>query len=143
MESWARRNIAEFPDRVAEARGVEVWSDARGRRVPTTTITSHVGTGECLGGVSFLELAAPRREPADRDEDDPPDQYVFGAGPEYAKWFAERDRRAIKLPADAVDTGYHRGAEHHWLSPDRARAYVGSRQSVDLWPRSVQTRGCA
>jgi hypothetical protein len=30
-----------------------------------------------------------------------------------------------------------------WLSTDRQRAFVGSEQGVEVWPRTVDPLGCA
>jgi hypothetical protein len=47
------------------------------------------------------------------------------------------------LPADAEDTGYHRGDSRLWLAPDHNRAFVGTVDSVAVWPRTMQPLGCA
>lgn len=138
VESWARCDIAEFPESVAADRHVEVWTDASGRRVPTTTIVSSSG-GDCVPGATFLRLGVPGRDPRNADSEE---TYVGGAGPEYAEFFAEPYRRDVALPPDAVDTGYQRDGQHVWLSPDHQRAYVVRIDRVELWPRTVQTLAC-
>lgn len=49
VESWARCDLADFPDAVSEARGVQVWSDRDADRVPTTT-WSRPGGPSTAGG---------------------------------------------------------------------------------------------
>jgi len=59
IETWARCDIAEFPDEIAQSRGVQIWSDASGRRLPTTTISSSAGPGHCdWESMTFLQLGA-------------------------------------------------------------------------------------
>lgn len=47
------------------------------------------------------------------------------------------------LPIDAEDTGYQRGGGRLWLAPDYSRAFVGTADSVAVWPRTIQPLGCA
>jgi hypothetical protein len=69
--------------------------------------------------------------------------YVGNADPDLSKWFAEPYRRHVDLPGDAIDTGYHSGDQHLWLSVDRKRAYVGDRHDVELWPGMTMELACA
>lgn len=130
LESWARCDLSEFPDAVAEANGTQVWTDESGARVPTGTIKSYPGPEHCdWQDMTFLHLgkAVYVREP---------DRYL-------REFFAEPYDPRLPLPAHAVDTGYARGGEQLWLSPDQQRAYVGVRTEVDLWPRTVEPLLCA
>ncbi len=138
VESWARCNIAEFPDAVAAQRHVQVWTDDRGQRLSTTRIVSFPGV-DCVPDSTFLELGIPGRDPSNADSRD---VYVFGAGTEFKKFFTEPSRADVDLPKDAVDTGYERGGRHLWLSADHKRAYVADRNRVQLWPRTVKQLAC-
>ena len=139
VESWARCNIAEFSARVAADRNVQIWTDATGRRLPTTTIVSSAG-GSCVPGATFIRLGVPGKDIGDAESQE---TYVAGAGPEYADFFNEPYRRDVSLPPDAVDTGYSRDGQHLWLSPDHRRAYIVRSDRVELWPRTTQLLGCA
>lgn len=130
LESWARCDLSEFPDAVAEASGVEVWTDESGARVPTTRITSSPGPEHCgWQDMTFLYLAGAA--------------YVREPDPDLADWFAESYDPSRPLPSAAADTGYERDGEQLWLSPDGQRAYVGSRDDVELWPRADRELACA
>jgi hypothetical protein len=135
MESWARCNPSEFPDQVTRERGLEIWTDDTGKRVPTYRVVSSAGPEHCdWTSMRFLNL----------DESDRP--YVREPDPEYLDdYFAEDFRARVKLPDNAIDTGLNHGTEHLWLSADRKRAYIGSRgaATVELWPRTTQPFGCA
>ena len=47
-----------------------------------------------------------------------------------------------ELPADAIDTGYHRGSRQLWLSSDRAVAFVVDGDRVQAWPSPPDVFGC-
>lgn len=135
VESWARCDIAEYPVGVAEERGWQVWTDSRGRRVSTAVVASRAG-GDCLPGVTFLELDRLR------EDESPPRTYAARADA-YPDHVAEPFREDVALPGDAVDTGYEHEGRHLWLSADGERAYVGTVDHVELWPRVVEGLGCA
>lgn len=132
VESWSRCDVAEYPDEVTDDLDYEFWSDAAGRRRPITEIVSYSG-GDCVTGTRFLELGRRGQDPV---------TYVAN-GNSWPDYFAEPYRRDVPLPADAVDSGLTHDGEHLWFSPDRKRAYVGDEDHVGLWPRTVQTLGCA
>lgn len=69
--------------------------------------------------------------------------YVRDPLPELADYFAEPYRADVALPDDAVATGYQRGGKRLWLSADGGLAFVGTPDSVEAWPRTVQPLGCA
>lgn len=57
VESWARCDWAELPPELAEALGLDVWTDASGRRVPTTRAASSRGPEHCnWDDMTFLSL---------------------------------------------------------------------------------------
>lgn len=134
-ESWAHCNPSELPDKALRTGGLEIWTDAEGRRVATDQIQSGRGAEHCgWTAMTFLTL-----------NDDQEHQYVRRAKREYVgDYFDERYRAAVPLPKDAIDTGYRRDGRHLWLSADRTRAYVGKPgAAVELWPRTTQLLACA
>ncbi|MBW9210167.1 hypothetical protein KV100_10900 [Mumia sp. zg.B21] len=128
VESWARCDYAELPEDVAEAAGVQVWSDATGR-VSTRRITSYAGAEHCAWEhMTFLKLGKA--------------EYVREPDASLADFFAGPYASSVALPPDARDTGFRRGSDHLWLSADGAWAYVGSGERVERWPRVVERLGC-
>ena len=69
--------------------------------------------------------------------------YVRNPQPDLADFLATPYEEHADLPAHAVDTGYERNGDRLWLSTDKQRAFVGSRQGVEVWPRTVEPLGCA
>lgn len=135
VESSARCDVVEYPDGLAESRGVEVWTDADGRRVTSQTVSSTTSDGrDCLErGDRTLRLS----------EGDDDDRAYLADSRNHPDAVDEPSRTDAALPADAVDTGWTHGAEHLWVSADRRRAYVGTPERVDVWPRLVDGFGCA
>lgn len=130
VESWAHCDFSELPRSFTDSIGLQVWTDSDGRAVPTTTIESWTGPQHCdWQSMTFLHVGKA--------------EYVRDPHPELADFFAEPYDEHTELPADAVDTGFQRDGEHLWLSPDKRRAYVGTRDDVEAWPRTVQPLGCA
>ncbi len=131
VESWARCDLSEFPDSVAAANfGQLIWTNAAGERVPTGRIVSAPGPAHCdWQAMTFLQLG---------DEA----VYVRQPDPDLHRHFAEPFDPRLPLPDGAVDTGYQRAGDRLWLSTDRQRAYVGNRQSVELWPRTIEQLAC-
>ncbi|WP_446665216.1 LptM family lipoprotein [Flexivirga sp. B27] len=130
IESWARCDLSEFPDEVTDQAGLQIWSDASGHRAPTTRLVSWQGPEHCQWqDMTFLEMGKAT--------------YVRAPSPDVREFFDAAYRSDIPLPANATDTGYHRDGRHLWLSPDKQRAYVGSPDHVEQWPRTIQQLGCA
>jgi hypothetical protein len=130
VESWAHCDYAELPQSLADSLGLQVWSDAAGRPVPTSTVASWRGSSHCdWQSMTFLVLGKAT--------------YVRAPQPDLEEYFAEPYVEHADLPATAVDTGFEHDGEHLWLSPDRQRAFVGTADDVELWPRTVQPLGCA
>ncbi|MGI3784690.1 MAG: hypothetical protein ACRYG2_28350 [Janthinobacterium lividum] len=133
VESSARCDVVEYPDGLAESRGLEVWTDATGRRVSSQIISSDTSDGDCLTrGTRTLRLAdgaAASRE-------------YLAHGEAYPDHVGEPYRADVALPPDAVGSGYSHGDERLWFSPDGSRAYVGGPDRVELWPRETQVLGC-
>ena len=67
----------------------------------------------------------------------------FGDPIQYPDHFAVPYDSDADLPADAHDTGYQRGGRHLWIAADNSRAFVGNRDSVAAWPRTIQPFLCA
>jgi hypothetical protein len=137
VESWARCDFAELPEAVAELVGLQIWTDATGRRVPTSRVESQPGSEHCdWQDMTFLSL--------DGGDFGEGETYVRKPHPDYyPDYFAEPYVAAQDLPAGARDTGYELDGRHLWISVDRRRAYVGTRDSVESWPRTTQLLGCA
>ena len=137
VESWARCDWAEFPPALVEEMGLQVWSDRSGRRVPTSRLVSSAGPEHCdWQDMTFLSL--------DGGSLDGGQSYVAHPHPElYPDWFRVAYAEGVELPADATDTGYERDGRHLWLAKDRSRAFVGTEESVDVWPAQTQPLGCA
>ena len=129
VESWAQCDLSELPRAVTDRAGVLIWTDSDGAPVPTSTVVSWPGPEHC----------------------DWQDSTVLGVGkarywrrpPHYlADSLDGRYVAATPLPAGAEDTGFARGGEHLWLAADGHAAYVGSRRSVEVWPREARPIGC-
>ena len=130
VESWARCDLSELPRSYTDSIGVQVWTDDSGAPVPTRTVHSYAGPEHCnWQSMTFLEL---------RDG-----VYVRDPLPEVADFFDTPFRADTALPADAVATGYRRDGQRLWLSADGTQAFVGTRGSVESWPRTARPLGCA
>lgn len=138
LESWARCDLAELPPAVADEAGVQVWTDAAGRRMDTSRVKSYAGARHCnWEHMTILVLN-------DRNPERPPARvYVANAGPDLQEYVAEPYDADVALPATAIDTGYHRAGRHLWLAADRRRAYVGTPDRVELWPLASPDLRCA
>ena len=92
--------------------------------MPTTTIESWKGPEHCdWQSMTFLHLGGA--------------VYVRNPQPDLADFFATPYEEHADLPAHTVDTGYERNGDRLWLSTDRQRAFVGSEQGVEAWPRTI------
>lgn len=130
VESWAHCDYSELPRSFTDGLGLQIWTDADGRPLPTTTIESWEGPEHCdWQSMTFLHLGAA--------------VYVRNPHPDLADFFATSYEEHADLPADAVDTGYERNGDRLWLSTDRQQAFVGSKQRVEAWPRTIEPLGCA
>jgi len=137
VESWARCDWAELPPALAEGLGLQVWTDSSGRRVPTTRIASSRGPEHCnWEDMTFLNV--------DGGDLDGGQTYLehpqLSLYPDYLKVpYLPR----TELPANGEDTGYRYNGRHLWLAPDQSRAFVGTPDSVAVWPRTTEPLGCA
>lgn len=136
VESFATCNPFELPDAVTDALGVQVWTNEKSERVPTTAIQSAQGPTHCnWESATFLTLG---RQQYIRD----PDGVVSGgiSNPSFRTTF---DGNAA-LPVDATDTGYRLDGQALWMAADKLSAYVvGADGKVERWPAPVEQVGCA
>ena len=115
-----------LPRSSTDSLGLQIWSDSSGRKVPTTTIESWRGPEHCdWQSLTFLYLG----------------KAVFVRNPQ--REVAEPYDKHVELPASVVDTGFERADDHLWLSPEKERAFVGTRDDVEIWPRAIRHLGCA
>ena len=129
VESWAHCDYSELPRSFADSIGLQIWTDSDGHPVATTTIESWVGPEHCdWQSMTFLYLGKA--------------VYVRDPQPELGDYFAEPYDESAQLPADALPTGFERDGQRLWLSPDKQRAFVGSAEHLEVWPRAVQGLGC-
>jgi hypothetical protein len=136
IEAWASCDPSELPPAVSDAMTVGVWSDATGARVPSTSIRSFQGPEHCdWDDITFLEVGPERTA----------DEYLRDTHGELADFLATTYSRAVLLPKDAVDTGYHRDGRVLWTVPDKKAAYLVSQKDVDdveRWPATATPIGC-
>jgi hypothetical protein len=135
-ESWARCDLSEFPEHVAESFfGYQVWTGPDGQPALTSDVVSFPGAEHCdWQTITFLALGEGRRDERMYVQDPLPELVDFMQGTYVAD---------MALPGDAVATGYSRDGRHLWLSPDETFAYVGKPGSVEAWPRAKPGFGCA
>lgn len=137
VESWARCDWAELPPALADDLGLEVWTDTSAQRVPTSRLESSRGPEHCdWEDMTFLSI----------DGGDLDGGQTYVEHPEsslYPDYFTVPYASDAELPADAEDTGYQRDGRHLRVAPDQSRAFIGTLDSVAVWPRTVQPLGCA
>jgi hypothetical protein len=130
VESWAHCDYAELPRSFTDSLGLQVWQDRAGHAVPTTTLQSFAGPKHCSWeSMTFLQLGD--------------SVYVRAPQPELREYFKQSYEEHARLPADAVDTGFERRGDKLWLSADKQRAFIGTVDDVESWPRTVRRLGCA
>ncbi|MFF8726713.1 hypothetical protein ACF073_09500 [Streptomyces sp. NPDC015171] len=122
-ETSASCDPAELPESFTATTEREIWKDRAGRRVPVGRLESSSGPEHC-GWQSAVLLTLGDRTYA-RDPDG-----VLGRDGLLAAPY----RPEVRMPAGAVDTGYHRGGRRLWLTDDRATAYVRTDAGVEAWP---------
>jgi hypothetical protein len=138
VESWARCDLADFPESVSAAAGVQIWSDGAGRRVATARVLSSRGPEHCgWQDMTFLSLDGGMNGRTKGET------YIDRPSADLAEYVDTEPEPHVALPAGAVDTGYHRGDRRLWLAPDHAVAYVGTEDDVAAWPRVTRPFGCA
>ncbi len=140
LESWARCDYAELPDEVARERGLQLWTDADGRRQPTSTLVSFDFRGDCFPGTTALDVDGPV---VGGSGEDAPVEYVRAPHPDLRSYFADSYVEHTAVPGDAIDSGYSRAGDRLWFAEDRRFAYIGSEDDAEAWPRSSQPIRCA
>ncbi|NUP16390.1 MAG: hypothetical protein HOZ81_09860 [Streptomyces sp.] len=133
-ESSASCDPAELPESFTASLEMEIWTDADGRRVPTTEISSSAGSAHCdWQEAHFLELGVNQdRRMFARDPEGVLEPAMLNAG-------YDGD---VPLPDDAHDTGYRLGDWRLWLAGDRSTAYVRTPDGVEAWPLVSDGMGC-
>ncbi|MER6539515.1 hypothetical protein ABT215_38195 [Streptomyces sp900105755] len=131
-ETSASCDPSELPAGVTSGPGwPEIWTDAHGRRVPVSRITSSAGAEHCgwqsahfltVGGRTYV------RDPHGVFAQDS----VLGG----------RYDGDTAMPADAHDTGYRLRAWRLWLTDDGDTAYVRTAQGVEAWPKERRGFAC-
>jgi hypothetical protein len=135
VESFAACDLADFPEAVSAALGVQVWSDRDGARVPTSKVVSSTGPEHCSWqSMTILTLGDRTKEAR---------MYFAHPVAELRKYFDRPYQQHVPVPDDATDTGYELAGRHLWLSVDQDDAYVGTRTDADRWPRPINGLGCA
>jgi hypothetical protein len=133
-EASASCDPAELPADFTDSREMEIWTDAAGKRIPTTTVSSSLGPEHC-DWQSARMLSLGRGQDTEQYVRDP--EGVF-----------ERDRLSapygadLPMPGDARDTGYRLGDRELWLTDDRTAAYVRTPDGVEAWPRTKEVIAC-
>ncbi|WP_147392048.1 hypothetical protein [Amnibacterium setariae] len=135
VESFATCDLADFPESVSRARGVQVWTDADGTRVPTSTVVSADGPAHCAWqSMTFLTLGDGTKDPV---------SYVARPLQELGEYFDRPYREHVRVPSDARDTGWRREGRRIWIAADGRSAYVGAEDDAAAWPRPARPLGCA
>ena len=134
IESWAQCDPAELPDDVTDGLNIGVWTDASGKRVPESTVTSYEGAEHCdwedITFVMHLEET----------------QYVRDVRGELKDSLLTTYDRSADLPEDATDTGLRHDGRQLWVVPAKDAAYLVSiddASDVERWPAAKDRIGCA
>ncbi|WP_055713821.1 hypothetical protein [Streptomyces torulosus] len=139
-ETSASCDPAELPASYTDSQWYEIWTDAKGRRVPITTVHSSEGAEHCdWQKAHFLSTG---RDGADGSG-------LYGRDPEGVLpdgMLTSAYDGDVRLPEAARDTGY-RYEDEDWelwlVEDDPSKAYVRTPDGVELWPRVAEGHGCA
>lgn len=130
LESWASCDYAEFPRSFTNSIGLQIWTDPAGNPVPIKKIQSFSGPAHCdWQSMTFLQIGRAT--------------YVRAPQSDLAHYFGRPYREKADLPGNAVDTGFQRDGRKLWLSHDRQLAYVGTKDTVEAWPRTIHPLYCS
>lgn len=130
IETFATCDPAEYGPAADDELRQTVWTDRDGARVPTSTVTSFQGPEHCdWQTVTFLHLE-------DR-------QYLRDPEGVLDEQTVVAYDGEVRVPADAVDTGYRRGEEELWLAADETVAYLVRGDGAEAWPRTTGQVACA
>ena len=134
VESWAQCDPAELPNSDS-VDGVQVWTDARGDRVPSTTIQSYAGAEHCdWQSITFVQIGDDIERVFVRDLAGVLAEHVYGS----------YDPSTV-LPANAKDSGFRRAGRELWQVRGGREIYLvktGNRADVEEWPQSRGPIGC-
>jgi hypothetical protein len=133
LESWGRCDWSEFPMARTRELEITIWTDKEGRPAPTYQIVSHPGPSHCdQDRMTFVDVG-------DTSYATRVESSMVGS------FFAEKDRARVRLPLDAVDTGFHFEGTQLWLSADGQRAFLleRGRRAGAMLPRLIQPMLCA
>jgi hypothetical protein len=118
----------------AAGRAIEIWTDRDGKRVPTTTMHSSVGSPHCNWETSHFVSTDAAGGPA-----------TFARDPEgvlpLTMLMASYDEAAA-MPSDARDTGYRLGDWELWAVPGAALIFMRTSDGVEAWPAVKDGGGC-
>ncbi|MDH6213820.1 hypothetical protein [Streptomyces pseudovenezuelae] len=129
---------AELPASYTDGQWYEIWTDARGKRVPIAKVHSSVGAEHCdWEKAHFLSLGEGEGDMQGRLYARDPDGVLADS------MLTSAYDGDVRMPADAHDTGYRRGGWHLWLTDDdSSRAYVRTADGVEAWPQVRPGRLC-
>ncbi|KOU61764.1 lipoprotein [Streptomyces sp. MMG1533] len=134
-ETNASCDPAELPARFTDTMEIEIWTDKAGKRIPTTTLSSHFGPEHCdWQSVHFLYMG---RGGDSRQYVRDPDG-VFESDLLTAPYDGD-----VRMPDDARDTGYRLDEQELWLTDDPSKAYVRTPDGVEAWPLTKRGVACA
>ena len=131
-----------MPESVARARHLQLWTDASGKRQQTSTLLSFDFSGDCFPGMTALDVGGPI-DGGRNEERRVPTEYVRHPADELRREYFERDyAEHVRVPPDAVDSGFQRDGRHLWFSKDHGTAYVGASRDAEAWPRAKRPIRC-
>lgn len=136
IESWAACDPSELPAGVAAGLGVEVWLDQDGQPVPVTRVESYAGPEHCdWQDITFLTLDS---------RSDRPRQFLRDPTGELGDLLRTSYAARVRLPRDAVDSGFRRDGRELRLAADGSAAYlvVPGESSGERWPASKERIAC-
>lgn len=101
------------------------WTSAAGE-----TVQAFSGSRHCdWNSITFIDLPKGRFA-ADPDRLVPP------------QWREADYAEGVELPSDAVASGFTSGEQAIWYAADGTHVFIGSANSVDVWPKIVRGFGC-
>lgn len=137
---------------VGGASPIGQWYRPDGTPVPTghpLVLAIYTGSSHCgWQNVAFLDMAWPLDRPVPGPYLSSPrtTTYVWQTDPAYpTKGLVTTPSMVPQLPADARDTGLHRGSWHLWVSPSELATgvYLKSGSTIERWAYVSTFFGCA
>jgi hypothetical protein len=131
--SYAYCDPSDWPPRVSDGAGFQVWVDSEGDRVPTSLVYSSPGPEHCDWQEStFLFLGHEGQDGI----------FVGHPVPDLAGYLRTTYAEHVERAADARDTGYARDGRELWVTADAAYLTLPDGDS-ERWPAESQPIGCA